>query len=327
MRHCARKQDKTIAWFFRSPGWDSLSLGIAFCLFLCLGSCGGSHKNDTVGLRYPFHSYSTDAFLKSSSLNDVMQPPVITGAVWHSILDGSFSEIGSYARAGITSHHLLAAWYIDRFFAELAEQRNQAKTPIKTFIVLSPRHFAQGWELAAFSKLPWETGLGQLRINSRLADKLRSATGSKWDPYSFPGEHGIGIPASFIKKHFPDATMVPVVLEIAGLRMNVLELLAEAIAAAMKKDSSIFLLVSSDFSHNEGLELTRRRDAQSEAALRDLNGTSARNVCCDNNAGMVVLGLVLEALGRGKGFTAAHSSGFEIVGIQENITSYFFCYF
>jgi hypothetical protein len=312
---------------FRKAGRFTAGLLVVFGLIVSLGACGVFGKHDEVSLRFPFVSHSTDAFINSKNLNDVVQPPLIPEAQWVSLRAGNFSEIGSYALAGITSHHLLAAWYIDRFFIELAEQRKDANIPIKTFIVLSPRHFELGSELAAFSYLPWDTGLSSLAVNRRLAEKLRRATGSKWDPYSFAGEHGIGVPASFIKKHFPNATMVPVVLEIPGLRMDVLERLAKAIIAAMKKDRSIFLLVSSDFSHGGGLELTRQRDAQSETALHMLDSTSARRVCCDNNAGMVVLGSVLEKLGRGKGYTAAHSSGFDIVGIQENITSYFFCYF
>ncbi|MCX7949786.1 MAG: AmmeMemoRadiSam system protein B [Treponemataceae bacterium] len=269
----------------------------------------------------------SETALDQGKLRRVLQPPPIPGAQWLSPAENGPAPYGAFPVAGITSHHLLVSWYIDRFFADLKGLRKKPAPPIHTFIVVSPKHFVQGKEPIALSKFLWETGLGRVRVNFSLAEGIRTSLGIPWDPDSFAGEHGIGIPVAFMTKHFPRARLVPIVLTTPSFRMANLATLAEAIGREMARDPGIFLLISSDFSHQGNLELTQQRDAQSREALTYLTPVRALKVCCDNNAGMILLSLVLEQLQLGKSVIAAHTSGYEMVGITEDITSYFFCYF
>jgi AmmeMemoRadiSam system protein B len=194
-------------------------------------------------------------------------------------------------------------------------------------VILSPRHFPVGSSPIAFSPLDWETGLGRVAADRALADRLRRAVGAAWDPWSFHGEHGVGSLLPFIAKRFPRARVVPIVLEIEGRKADALAELGRALAAEAMRNKGIFVLVSADFSHHAGPELTAERDGRSRAALLGLDSRTARDIYSDDPAGIRALCEMLDILGRRGGEILRHATAQDLVGEREDVTSYFFCYF
>lgn len=244
----------------------------------------------------------------------VASPPPV-GTAW------TTPPPGSPFRAGTASHHLLAAGAIDRFFAELA-----ARQAVRTFIIVSPGHYRQGYAAVAVSALPWRTATGDIRTDARVLRELEQA-GAVRDEDTFRGEHGIGALVPFVHKHFPGASIVPVALETDSRRFDAIGPLAEAVATILRREAGVFLLLSVDFSHHEGLERTLERDARSLAALEDFDEASHWRIYSDNPGGFLLLAKVFRELGGGKAFVAARTDGHELAGASEDLTSYAFSYF
>jgi len=243
----------------------------------------------------------------------VAAPPPV-GTAWSS------PPPGPPFRAGTVSHHLLAAGAIDRFFAELA-----ARQAVRTFVIVTPGHYRQGFEPVAVSALPWRTSSGSVRIDARVLGGLEKA-GAVRDEGTFRGEHGIGALVPFVEKHFPGARIVPMALETESRRFDAIFPLAEALARIMARDDGIFLLLSTDFSHHEGLERTLERDARSLAALATFDEASQWRVYSDNPGGFLLLAKTFRMLGGAETFVAARTDGHELAGATEDLTSYIFCY-
>jgi AmmeMemoRadiSam system protein B len=137
----------------------------------------------------------------------------------------------------------------------------------------------------------------------------------------------------YIKKYFPDAKVVAVAYEgEPPVNIPVSRRLAEALENEFDKDGKKdnFLLISTDFSHQNGLEETARRDSNSERYLKSPGNTpgslSWNFVVCDNRPGIYTL----DRLGKNnlESYILYHTNSWEISGEwEDDVTSYFFVYF
>lgn len=279
-------------------------------------STPGQAKTSPQGLSRPAPLRAESA-LDPALLAISLSPPALNTA-WAPL------PTGRQVRVGATSHHLLAAGHIDRFFADAAANIRPSRV-----LILSPRHFGQGQGLVAISRRDWETGIpgttGRVSVDRELFGAFIGA-GAMEDDDSFIGEHGIGALVPFISKHWPGIPILPVVLEIDERSLEALVPLAELLIQEMTRDPDLFLLLSVDFSHHEGLEITRERDARSRPSLENLSFESHWHIYSDNASGFFILSRVLDHFGWNRGHIAGHTSGYELVGATEDITSYFFAY-
>jgi AmmeMemoRadiSam system protein B len=165
---------------------------------------------------------------------------------------------------GIIPHHLLAADIIAEFFSNLSSKKYD------TIVLLSPNHFQQGKNKIITSNLNWQTPYGAITVDQDLVKKLLVANqlvGVEEDV--FAREHGVKAEVAFIKKTWPQAKIIPLVLA-SNLKADEAENLARAVSAA-SNNKNVLVLASVDFSHYKTNEVAQEHDQQSISALESMD--------------------------------------------------------
>lgn len=169
---------------------------------------------------------------------------------------------GKRVVAGIIPHHLLAADLIADFFHNLSGEEYQ------TIILLGPNHFLSGQADLITSAYDWQTPYGILCCDRRILRELTAADlGLAADETAMAGEHAINSEVAFIKKTFPQAEIVPLIL-----KPTVDAALADKLARALFKisqEKKILVLASVDFSHYQTSVKAQQDDQASIAVMTD----------------------------------------------------------
>jgi AmmeMemoRadiSam system protein B len=280
-------------------------------LFLVILACGAEKE------RYAYAVHPTAASLDKGTLEQALADMKIPDRIFfQSVPEGFLPVLGS------VSHHLLVAPLINRWFAELRRLRD-----VGTFIIISPRHYRQGREQVSFSSLPWQAGNGMVEADRELVGELRQALGLAEDREAMHLEHGIGDLLPYIKKYFPGARIVPIVQDELHAKAASTDILAASLYETLKKRKDVFILLSVDFSHHAGREVTEERDAKTAPFLAEPVPEKLRLVYSDNNQALRVLARLWQRLPLQTSFLCCHTSSLEYTGqTSEDITSYFFCF-
>ena len=182
---------------------------------------------------------------------------------------------GETVIGGIIPHHLLAADIIADFFSNLSDRNYD------TIILLSPNHFHQGKSKIITSNLSWQTPYGEIAADQSLVKNLlENVQLANIEEDTFTREHGIKAEVAFIKKTFPQAKIVPLVLE-GSLKADEAEGLAKAILAA-SDNKNILVLASVDFSHYTTNLAAQEHDKQSIAVLETMDFNNIYKMAVDS---------------------------------------------
>lgn len=239
--------------------------------------------------------------------------------------------------AGIVSHHLLAHTQIDAWFAELARQRKD----ISTFLVLSPSHWNLSTGFFSVTFGSWvvsgsagaASGGAQQLVGTdfEIENKLKEALDARIDDAAFASEHGVSTLAPYIKKYFPQAKIAALIYSgEPPLNQPMAEDLCNAVSGCLdltepQKDS-VFLLVSSDFSHHQNPATTKQRDERSRRFLENPQNESWILAVCDNRPAMYLLDKLLPE--DAQTTILCNTNSYELCHeAPDDITSYFFCFF
>jgi AmmeMemoRadiSam system protein B len=127
-------------------------------------------------------------------------------------------------------------------------------------IVLCPNHTGLGRPLAIMKEGAWRTPLGDLPIDSDLADKLLLAFPALVeDSAAHRSEHAIEVELPFLQVIRPDVKFVPIAVGTGQLML--LEHLGEAVATVVaNSEQPVLIIASSDMNHYEDDSTTRVKD-------------------------------------------------------------------
>lgn len=238
--------------------------------------------------------------------------------------------------AGIVSHHLLAHTQIDAWFAELAQQRKD----ISTFLVLSPSHWNLSTGFFSVTFGSWvvsgnaSTADGAQQLvgtDFEIENKLKEALDARIDDSAFASEHGVSTLAPYIKKYFPQAKIAALIYSgEPPLNQPMAEDLCNAVSGCLDlaepQNGSVFLLVSSDFSHHQNPATTKQRDERSRRFLENPQNESWILAVCDNRPAMYLLDKLLSE--DTQTTILCNTNSYELCHeAPDDITSYFFCFF
>lgn len=215
---------------------------------------------------------------------------------------------------GITSHHLpTASPLLDNFYLLLKKQRPD----IKTFVVVGPDHFERCRRKFVVSDSLVKTMFGEIKIDQSLLKDLTKA-GPVIENDCFHGEHAIGVEANYIKKYFPEAQILPMLLSYAARNRN----FYKTIAVLKKHQNNIFVLESTDFTHYVN---ARQANANDEISRRLINSLDGRGFTLKqvDSPGTIKLILQLAKELKLKPEIIEHKNSFDYTGAFENTTSYF----
>ncbi len=260
-----------------------------------------------------------------------LKPPLTETPVMQTFLQSAFNNKKIYddifsdlpkldsspeIKAGIVAHHFLARELIAQFYNQIANQNTT------TIFLVSPDHFNNFFKsgVVAYSSLqPWQTPFGNIESDKNYIDALIK-DGSVQIGDSIIGlEHGIYVEVPFIKKFFPQARLVPLVIKnVFGY--NEFLVLGKKIKG-ISNDRAI-MIVSSDFSHDVSGEQAVQQDKKSIEILKDLEISNLDGV---NNDCRACLALLDGFLGHQNYFFSLidNKNSFDFSGEDSyNVTSY-----
>jgi AmmeMemoRadiSam system protein B len=145
------------------------------------------------------------------------------------------------------SGHVAAAFYA------------RAELP-RRFVILCPNHTGAGHFAAINREGAWRTPLGDVPIDTPLADALMAQTPLfAEDARAHAREHSLEVQLPFLQYLLDDFTFVPICL--GAHRYDYAEEVGRAIATVLKNESEpIGILASSDLNHYEDQQTTLRKD-------------------------------------------------------------------
>jgi|GEM_PF-1149802 len=163
--------------------------------------------------------------------------------------------VGEGVKGVILPHHLLVKSYMEKFYQQLA-----AENSYERIVIISPNHFNYGfnfiqttdWVNTEEKTIDYESR--QMLKNAPALEGvwitvLEAAKVLKIEPKYFSREHGVFTHYGFIKKYFPEAKILPIIIK-RGTSEKALVALGEEINALINaEEERTLVLASLDFSH------------------------------------------------------------------------------
>jgi AmmeMemoRadiSam system protein B len=156
---------------------------------------------------------------------------------------------------GVVPHAgLMYSGHVAGAFYQLAELPRR-------FIILCPNHTGLGHFAAINRSGSWRTPLGDVKIDTPLADALMTAAPYlRIDDAAHLREHSLEVQLPFLQRIAGEFTFVPICL--GAPRYEICEQVGTAIADVIRgSGDTIGILASSDLNHYEDQETTLRKDA------------------------------------------------------------------
>ena len=236
---------------------------ILFCIFLCWYSLAA--KPLQIDTFYPNDTLMWDHITKNDDL-----PPL--------------SDIPYGA---ILPHHSIAARDIAAAYRVISQ-----KIQPKIIYVVCPNHYEKYTDpIITADNIEYATVYGNLHIDRTLTRKLVRDVGAKIHNDAFVAEHGVHFHAPFIKKFFPKATIVPILLS-----WNNLESDNDRVASfiAEQDPRTTFVIASVDFSHFQPREVADFHDITSFAAISGFHYTTLYDCEIDSPASVYTILKIME---------------------------------
>ncbi len=147
---------------------------------------------------------------------------------------------------------------------------SRIEVPGRVFM-MGRNHHGLGEEFSICAEGQWETPLGKVAIDEDLAKTvLARSQHIKNDPDAHAAEHSLEVLVPFLQKKNPALRMVPMcvgTMNLARAKTVALEC-AEAISASREP---VMIAVSTDMSHYEPDDVTRKKDRYALHAIENLD--------------------------------------------------------
>jgi len=129
------------------------------------------------------------------------------------------------------------------------------------FVILCPNHTGMGTPLSVISEGQWQTPLGSVAVDSKLAAGLKSNFAFLTeDTHAHRSEHAIEVQLPFLQAQLEKFTFVPIAVGTG--RFEALEMLGNAMAEVIAdQQEPVLIIASSDMNHYESDGITRQKDA------------------------------------------------------------------
>ena len=157
-------------------------------------------------------------------------------------------------------------------------------------IVMCPNHTGMGQALAIMSQGSWETPLGEVPIDSALAESLKQQFPAlQEDSAAHRGEHAAEVEIPFLQLRQPELMFVPMALGTG--RFEIFEGLGRALAKVIAQQGDPVLIVaSSDMNHYEADAVTRAKDHRAIERILTLDARGLFDVVKQQNISMCGFG-------------------------------------
>jgi AmmeMemoRadiSam system protein B len=160
----------------------------------------------------------------------------------------------------------------------------------KKILIVGVRHYPHGEALAIQSEGAWRTPLGDVTIDSALAERLKKECPKlSEDNVAHSREHSLEVELPFMQMLTPGFTFVPIAVgthDFAALSET-----GEGMARVLAESKEEILFVtSSDMNHYEDDETTRHKDRQAIERLLHLDAQGLLDTCRAQEISMCGMG-------------------------------------
>lgn len=195
-------------------------------------------------------------------------------------------------------------------------------------IVLCPNHTGRGRPFAIMSNGVWETPLGSIPIDSRLAEALKERFPLLTeDADAHRNEHAIEVELPFLQSRRSDFRFVPIALGTG--QFDTLEKLGEAVADTVQAERDRILIVaSSDMNHYENNAVTRIKDHKAIERILALDARGLFDVVMKEKISMcgfgptVVMLTATKRLGATTAQLIKYATSGDVSGDREMVVGY-----
>jgi hypothetical protein len=157
----------------------------------------------------------------------------------------------------------------------------------ETFIILAPSHRSIGSIFAIMKDGVWETPLGDVSIQTELAESLaRRSARISVDPEAHEAEHALEVQLPFIQSLTTAPSIVPVAVSVLARAEDLLEL-GHAVAASVRDfGRDVLLVASTDMSHYISAAEARIKDFLAIRKILDLDPGGLIEIVRDEDISM-----------------------------------------
>ena len=194
-------------------------------------------------------------------------------------------------------------------------------------VVLGPNHTGYGNPLSAMREGAWRTPLGDVQIDSEVADAISAESGIlDFDEVAHRHEHSIEVQLPFLQYLYGnDFTFVPICFLMQDLQSA--QEIGRALAEALANRNAV-VIASSDFTHYESQTSVNRKDLAALDAVEALDEKQfyqileAENVSACGYAPIAALMTYAKALGATKAEILSHKTSGDVTGDKSSVVGY-----
>jgi AmmeMemoRadiSam system protein B len=259
--------------------------------------------------------------------------PVVAGQFYPSSEQGLKKQIEGFIQKNIVKSDALAcmlphAGYM--YSGRTAVETVSAINIKDKIILLGPNHTGSGAQFSIMTEGTWKTPLGEIRIDSKLADKILS--NSKYlesDFLAHAGEHSLEVELPILQYFKPDFQIVPIAFLSDDL--GALKEIGQEIAAAISETdirNSVLLVASSDMTHYEPQAEACKKDEQAIQAILELDEDKLMqkirrfNITMCGYAPVIVMLSAAKALGAKSAKLIKYQTSGDVTGDKQSVVGY-----
>lgn len=171
-------------------------------------------------------------------------------------------------------------------------------------IVMCPNHTGMGRPLSIMSEGQWQTPMGEVAIDSHLAESLKQRFPLlSEDREAHRAEHAVEVELPFLQARRQDFRFVPIALGVRDF--DILAGLGEAIGeVAAAQIEPVLIVASSDMNHYEGDPITRVKDRKAIDRILALDPRGLYDVVTNEDISMCGFGPTVAMLTAAKKLAA-----------------------
>lgn len=147
-------------------------------------------------------------------------------------LIGGLVPHAGWTCSGAVAAKVFRALAISRATRESRGERLSNTASPEVVVLFGGVHRHRGREAALFGAGRWETPLGPIEVDSRLAERIMGHTNLIVDdPYAHEDEHSLEVQMPFVKHLFPQAKIVPLMVPVVKTAHEVGEAVGRTVTA------------------------------------------------------------------------------------------------
>ena len=214
------------------------------------------------------------------------------------------------------------------YSGRIAAETYTAARLARRAVILCPNHTGQGEAIAAIDEGEWDTPLGRVPVDTRLAREiLAGCRRARVDWTAHAREHSLEVQLPFLQLLLEDVTFAPIC--VGTLDLEVLLELGRAVAAAIDSGhDDVMLIMSSDMSHYVPAAIASRQDRRAIDRVLALDPEGLHRTVLEEDISMcgvapTVAGLEAACrIGAGAARLVAYGNSGETTGDLRSVVGY-----